>query len=238
MKERPILFNGEMVNAVLEDRKTHTRRIIKDVPMDIIHIDRSIMDWPLSGVWKDEEKKKFFLDIQTDVDDYSTEELKPRLGKAGDQLWVRENFNIYYHSTGDLLPRGKGIPKTQPPESHVVYAADWDDPEPNPWPMYPSIHMPRWASRIDLLIKNVRVERIQSISEKDAKSEGISSVNFYPDEGFPLCTGYMVGSDDGKTVLRTTAKEAFRSLWISINGQESWNANPWVWAYEFDRIKP
>ena len=94
--------------------------------------------------------------------------------------------------------------------------------------------MPRAASRILLEITDVRVERLQDISEDQAKAEGIVGVAFRPDDGWPICTGYMVGPDDGKALLKTTATEAFAGLWNSTGG--NWDANPWVWVVEFKRV--
>jgi hypothetical protein len=94
--------------------------------------------------------------------------------------------------------------------------------------------MPRWASRILLEITGVRVERLRDISDEQAMAEGIVGVACRPDDGFPICTGYMVGPDDGKTVLETTAAKAFAGLWSSTGGD--WDANPWVWAVEFKRV--
>jgi len=77
-----------------------------------------------------------------------------------------------------------------------------------------------------------------TVSEEDARAEGINLVPFYPDEGFPLCNGFMVGKDDGKTALHPTAREAYRSLWDKINGDRAnWASNPWVWVVTFKRIE-
>ncbi len=103
-------------------------------------------------------------------------------------------------------------------------------------PWKPSIHMRRRDSRILLEITDVRVERLQDISERQALAEGIVGVDFRPDDGFPICRGYMVGPDDGSTPLETHASKAFAGLWRSINGPDSWDTNPWVWAVEFKRI--
>ena len=100
----------------------------------------------------------------------------------------------------------------------------------------PSIHMPRWASRITLEVTGVRVERLQDISEADARAEGAQVVPFYPDDGFPLSDGWTHVGDDGKCVLYTSARDSFRALWESINGADSWASNPWVWVVSFKRV--
>ena len=95
--------------------------------------------------------------------------------------------------------------------------------------------MPRWASRITLDITVVRVERLQEISEADAMAEGVHGYPFRPDDGWPLCTGYMVGADDGATTLHPKPQDPYRLLWEQINGRGSWDANPFVWVLEFRR---
>lgn len=119
-------------------------------------------------------------------------------GDPGDQIWVRETFNY------------DGLSKS------FVYKASWPN-GPDGWK--PSIHMPRKASRIDLLIKNIRVERLQDISEKDAREEGFPPPN-------PMDGGCF------------SAREEFKDIWQTINGHNSWFENPWVWVVEFERIRP
>ena len=210
MKERPILFKGPLVRAILEGRKTVTRRALK-MPHAL---------WETSA----------------------TGELVPipancPYGKPGERLWVREGFGeIYDYCEHPEMP---GCPDEN---WHIAwkYRADgefdmkeWDGVFTG-WK--PSIHMPRVACRILLEITAVRVERLQDISEDQAKAEGIVGVAFRPDDGWPICTGYMVGPDDGKALLKTTATEAFAGLWESTGGD--WDANPWVWVVEFKRMTP
>ena len=167
MKERPILFSTEMVRAILDDRKTMTRRVVKPQPPE---------DW---GV-------------------------KCPYGKIGDVLWVRETFCKY---KGDYLYKADFDPLTR-----KEFERD------NKWK--PSIFMPRSASRISLRITNIRVERLNDITEEDAKLEGV----IYPAN--PVIENYGNG-------YRTN----FRLLWESINGKASWGQNPWVWVIEFERLK-
>ena len=97
--------------------------------------------------------------------------------------------------------------------------------------------MPRWASRITLEITSVRVERLQDISEADAMAEGIVECPIPADDEGPRRIGYMVGPDDGKSGLSVTPIQAYRDLWESINGPDSWTTNPWVWVVEFKRLQ-
>lgn len=132
-------------------------------------------------------------------------------GQPGDRLWVRETWN------GDRMD--------------LVYRATHDGPPPGgKW--HPSIFMPRWASRILLEITNVRVERLNDISEEDAINEGIIKDS----------DGFFIASDSPEAhhFLRQphlTAKGAFHTLWESINGPGSWESNPWVWVIEFKRVE-
>lgn len=102
----------------------------------------------------------------------------------------------------------------------------------------PSIHMPRWASRLDLRVTEVRVERLQDISEKDAMAEGIVECDIPATGDHPDMIGYMVGPDDGQTLLDVSPKDTYRKLWESINGKDSWAANPWVWVVGVKRVAP
>lgn len=97
----------------------------------------------------------------------------------------------------------------------------------------PSIYMPRWASRITLEVTEVRVERLQDISEEDAQAEGVERC-----DGFPLSLGYPAGEDDGKCVLYPSAVRAFSVLWDSLNHERApWRSNPWVWVIRFKRVQ-
>ena len=230
MKGRPILFSGPMVRAISEGRKTHTRRIIKPQPDTI----RSGKPFTVGGL--------------------PTSPIICPYGRPGDRLWVRENFWQAgdYHATYPDDDQGAWFGSRR-----VFYSADGTPPnepnnhypnglrngkysaaEPNRiWRSRPSIHMPRWASRITLEITDVRVEQLQDISEEDAKSEGINCYQFYPDDGWPLCNGYTHVPDDGECGLHDTAVSAFGKLWESINSENSWSLNPWVWVVEFKRIE-
>lgn len=215
MKERGMLFSAPMVRALLDGIKTQTRRIMKPQP----RIDGNWTRTKIPGGEVSYGSERQFIASHPSWCPY---------GHPGDRLWVRETFakvdgqtqpwiETDYRATythGDRLGDTLGIKKR------------WT----------PAIHMPRAASRINLEITGVRVERLQDISEADAKAEGINCYPFRPDDGFPICDGYTHLPDDGKCKLHPTAAKAYRELWESINGPGSWDSNPWVWMIEFKRL--
>lgn len=211
-KERPILFNGEMVRAILDGRKTQTRRIAKVTSEGC----QEGFITPLAGFVPRSIKNHI---------SYCP------FGKPGDRLWVRETWQgpLFY----DEIPEDWNSDKYKTPE-YCYYKAsgdscdftDADDNFVERWS--PSIHMPRWASRILLEVTNVRVERLNDISEEDARLEGIT------DGGCLNCGGNEpCGCSDPKP----DARDAFIWLWESINGQGSWIDNTWVWVIEFKVIE-
>lgn len=205
MKERGMIFNGEMVRAILDGRKTQTRR-----PVRFPHIDRDAM-CELSG----NELSGELL-----AGNYRN---SPH-GKPGDRIWVRETFQGPLFDYEQMESYLEDSSKFEKPE-FCQYAADGgprpeyqdaDDNLRHGW--RPSIHMPRWASRITLEITGVRVERLKDLSEGDAKSEGIT----------PPSGGVFPGWE---------YRINFRDLWMSIYGADNWEANPWVWVIQFQRIE-
>lgn len=200
MKERGMIFNAEMVRALLDGRKTQTRRIIKDCTVGRDPISKFI-----------KIGKKFIGCYPEDVPEL-IRECCP-YGVPGDRIWVRETWARYNidQNIHDIAYRA-----TTP--------ADW--PEEGRW--RPSIHMPRWASRIVLEITDVRVERLNAISEEDARAEGII------DGG---CLNCGEPEPCGCANPEPDATDAFAYLWQSIYGQENWNANPWVWVISFERVE-
>ena len=204
-KERPILFSGPMVRALLDGSKTQTRRVVKPQP-DTAHDGEPY--WFIGGyrVWGYRPAPAVPLRAGGNP-------LPCPYGQRGDRLWVRESFAHMY--------RYNAQPEKRAPED-VTYMADNLTPDPYVYGSWkPSIHMPRWASRITLEVTNVRVERLQDISEADALAEG---VKVHPDHhGKPPSSIY-------------SPVQAYRDLWESINGPDSWAANPWVWAIEFRRL--
>lgn len=215
MKESPILFSGPMVRAILEDRKTQTRRIVKPQP----EVRGNLIRLPKQVGFSLIEKTARHVDATTLKE---SAELYCPYGAPGDRLWVRECFAYY--------------PGSLPEEREVLYR-EGHESFPNGWPSYrgpigdcavwrPSIHMPRWASRLLLEIVSIRVERLQEITEADAESE--------QDRSDFLEWAHAVAPSGSKI---ETAKESFQKLWESINGPGSWEQNPWVWVVEFKRIE-
>ena len=214
MKERPILFNAAMVRAILAGQKTQTRRILKTQP---------IHDHVLQGWIADKQANDPAIAVFGEKRDYPTHSISIRCpyGQVGDRLWVRETFVFGYEIDDGCSPIG---------EEKIWYRAtdaldNWYDMgldcEVNvPWK--PSIHMPRGASRILLEITDVRIERLQCISQADAIAEGCSGKY-----------GHLFGSD----VTIEHPIEQYKDLWESINGEGSWGNNPWVWAISFKRIE-
>ncbi|MHB6047317.1 ASCH domain-containing protein [Klebsiella pneumoniae] len=194
MTERGMIFNGEMVRAILDGRKTQTRRPVK-FPVHDKNLGCELAGNELAG--------------ELSAGNY----LNSAFGKPGDRIWVRETWARYNidQNNHDIAYRA-----TTP--------ADW--PEEGRW--RPSIHMPRWASRILLEITDVRVERLNAISEEDARAEGII------DGG---CLNCGEPEPCGCANPEPDATDAFAYLWQSIYGQENWNANPWVWVISFKRVE-
>ncbi|WP_333907533.1 hypothetical protein [Delftia acidovorans] len=208
MRERPILFSGPMVRALLAGKKTQTRRVVKPQP-DSTH--SGFPYWNVGGYrasW-----------CRSAADGGPLVPANPLLcpyGQPGDRLWVRETFGHFERN------------ENFKPGCEVFYRADGNCLELEPW--RPSIHMPRWASRITLEITCVRVERLQDISEADARAEGIECM-----AGDPEC-GYRNYLDQTGQDWSLSPRESFQSLWESINGPASWSANPWVWPLDLRRL--
>ncbi|HIC0774264.1 TPA: hypothetical protein ACW0NO_000695 [Enterobacter ludwigii] len=204
MKEHGMIFNGEMVRAILDGRKTQTRRVMKVQPSDGFHPTHNGYDLDLNAHWYTPgvvDKNGYLQPAKKDVFGVADENegYTCPFGAVGDRIWVRETF----------CP----VPDHEEPAgcSAILYAADGNGPY-GKW--VPSIHMPRWASRLTLEITCVRVERLRDLSEDDAKSEGIT----------PPSGGVLPGWE---------YRINFRDLWMSIYGSENWEANPWVWVIEF-----
>ncbi|EKH8077914.1 hypothetical protein P5Q53_002780 [Salmonella enterica] len=204
MKERGMIFNAEMARAILDGRKTQTRRPIKWKQTRFTEIaerdDGSL--WP----WAEDCERGGDIWFACPY------------GEIGDRIWVRETFRVHSRATdvATLVYRAS-VRNSWTEQTHRVPIAVCDKPStPEKWT--PSIHMPRWASRILLEITDVRVERLRDLSEEDAKSEGIT----------PPAGGVLPGWE---------YRINFRDLWMDIYGTDSWEANPWVWVIEFKRVE-
>ncbi len=206
MRERPILFSGEMVRAILDGRKTQTRRVVKPTKQNATGF--AIVDFDSHSV----AVFNTFEDSMSDEDGVEWPISCPH-GGPSDRIWVRESCLLPPYVTQKMLREGAD---TWP---EAIYYADGDIEwaKEHGWKSTPSIHMPRWASRITLEIQNVRVERLHDITGEDAVAEGA-----------PI---------DLSKCPRDEAVCWFRDLWIDINGEESANSNPWVWVIEFERVE-
>lgn len=211
MKERGMIFNGEMVRAILDGRKTQTRRPIKWKQTRFTEI----------GEREDGSKWPWSEDAEHACDFWHP----CPFGAVGDRIWVRETWARYNIDQN----------------SHdIAYRATTPEDQPEEGRWRPSIHMPRWASRILLEITGVRVERLNAISPEDAESEGLERTNFtgFGDEpGLPSYPEPDVYFDPLKKQWKEYPPEAFAGLWESIYGEGSWKANPWVWVIEFKRVE-
>ena len=211
MKERPILFSGEMVRAILDDRKTMTRRVINQTPAGF-RFDGFITDGT-----KDRGKAVFSPSENFQYDITGNIKVLCPYGQPGDRLWVRETFCDRNNNGEQIKPLYRADGQEYEDGDGWHFEAKWK----------PSIFMPRRYSRITLEITNIHVERLQYISEEDAKREGVES-NF--DEGVVYYGPLNKGHAD--------ARIAFSWLWDSINAKRgySWESNPWVWVVEFKRV--
>ncbi|HFJ4591445.1 TPA: hypothetical protein ACGUMN_004580 [Salmonella enterica] len=227
VNERGMIFNAEMVRAILEGRKTQTRRVLATY-QDAV---KFCPEWDVNG-------KQIFIVLgekdHTGMNPVITAIPCP-FGQQGDRIWVRETWATLGNEDGCCVDWNDNLCKGDEKSAARIYRASceqrpgdyglWSIPDDADWKPHtdnqkfegawrPSIHMPRWASRILLEITDVRVERLNSITESDAEAEGVTDTGF----GDLLVNG-------------------FRYLWKSIYGDGSWQANPWVWVIEFKRVE-
>jgi hypothetical protein len=226
--ERPIIMTGESVRAILDGRKTQTRRVIKPQPPEPFL-------GAVEGVF-DRDIFEFIYSLEPQIKYFPKPEPRRRVaclyGKVGDRLWLREKYAIKPGTT-----------------DCVWYASDFEDcaaaGESMGIKWRPSIFMPRKFSRILLEVVSVRVERVQDISEEDASAEGIewdvwdqaAVTRDYsgPDQWFQMWSSDI----EGYVPLDQLARASYQTLWDSINAKRgySWELNPWVWVIEFCKVK-
>ncbi len=206
MREYPILFSGQMVKALLDGRKTQTRRVMKGQ-----------LKFSDAGVWYQRKPNKANVGIMLPHESFQESIIQDSpYGQIGDRLWVRETWRIEDRGPiGNLLffAADSGSPCGLLTDDRGIKYAKRSTK------YRPSIHMPRWASRINLEITDVRVQKLNEISEGDAKAEGVG----------PWPHGEVL----------TPNRNSFIELWESINGRRegcTWNDNPWVWAISFKRL--
>lgn len=222
MSVKPILFNGEMVRAILNGRKTCTRRIVK--PQQLVGL---LPDKCKNGVPEEflKEKKLMFKPYcdMTDIELINTAYKVPY--KPGDVLYVRETWHKYLKRVGS----GENC-RLQEFFGYRASIANSEDAE-EPWK--PSIHMPKEAARIFLRVTNVRVERLQEMKDEDCEKEGLENFCKKCSTLFSECDTCL--NDGG-------IKEDFKELWDSTIKKSDlatygWDANPWVWVIEFERCE-
>lgn len=226
MKTRPILFKSEMVRAILDGRKTQTRRLLKPQP---VNLPEDAYCNPYNGNFEHftfwTNGNKMILGCGGNIKD--TAHWKCPHGMPGDRLWVKETFTLIHPG---LLQ--KSDPDSESSQWITVYRANGEvDLSDYGVPWKPSIFMPRSASRITLDLVGLQVERLNSISAEDCIAEGID----YKEHkcGCEVCshTSQICPASASSLIM------AYAELWESINGKGSWDANPWVWREEFKPIK-
>jgi hypothetical protein len=275
-KERPILFAGEMVRAILDGRKTKTRRVVKLKCFDKSNTPG--YDWHFRGTRRGGRSSDLWQDLRHE----EVLSLCPH-GSPGHRLWVRETWarvnsecgpGFAYKANGAFVQPEYDGPNygAGPSFNYEKYPGDYcmwysdlvggaGSDEGYKWT--PSIHMPRWASRITLGVTDVRIERLQDITASDARADGCEPdwdlfdeytscqegwlepeefVEECEDEcDWVNCGRGLVHSREHKEWLRDrkelATKLAFANLWRRINGVDSWHANPWVWVIEFRRLQ-
>ena len=223
-RELPILFNGEMVRAIREGRKTQTRRVIKpQLESQLIFCEQlGFSAWEDPGLNLDEGRQRCCP-----------------FGVVGDRLWVRETWG----SLEADHPRCQNGRKPQEGDTIVYRANPADDyqwgagkPSQGSFVWRPSIHMPRWASRLAPVVTDVRVQRVQEISEEDALAEGVMCEFYDGSEPISSCYwDYESKMWSGAFPKGEEARGSFRTLWDSINKKRNfgWEVNPTVWAVTF-----
>lgn len=238
-----MIFNAAMVRALLDGRKTQTRRIMKPQPEPC----------PRGGHWWPSNVFKTMLHVEEEMQNGKggwgglAGDACP-FGDVGDRIWVRETWATLGNEDGCCVDWEGNLCKGDERSAARIYRASceqrpgdyglWSIPDDAYWKPHtkehkfegawrPSIHMPRWASRILLEITDVRVERLNAINEHDAQAEGVAK----------LRGGFWKHYQPGWTQHQLSARDSFVTLWKSIYGDESWNSNPWVWVIKFKRIE-
>ncbi len=231
MKERPILFSTDMVKAILEGRKTQTRRVVKPQPhKSCVGYGASMS--PLHWI------EKLPVDMtalypNSKPTTINGDSIKCPYGQVGDRLWVRETWLESPNITDKLLREGADTwaecyyVAAETPQQ-IEQLKEWG------WKVKPSIFMPRWASRITLEITDIRVQRVQDISQQDAIAEGVIFMGGMADnwDEAPWCASLK----NQEPMKYPSA--AYGRLWDSINAKRGygWDKNPWVWAISFKRV--
>lgn len=241
VRERPILFSGAMVRAILDGRKAQTRRVVQQPKWPGADLSRA---WVDDGAVSNPFAPPGEQYLKVPCEDESVQRLYCPYGQPGDRLWVRERHacvaegflalkaGVVYHAD-----RAVNWLEGEAPEMKGQTVYNYDRPE--VWKWRPSIHMPRSLSRITLEITEVRVERVQDISQRDAVAEGMdwAAPDFLgmapePDD-FDAAHGCYASPEAG------FARDNYARLWDSLNGRRGygWDVNPWVWVLTFRRVE-
>jgi hypothetical protein len=231
MNERGMIFNDEMVRALLDGLKTQTRRIVNwrglSEGLNLNFSGLKVCEYPKGWVIESDSRSSCEWRSQPTPCPY---------GADGDRIWVRETFSCIGNEDGHPVDTDGNLCSRE--DAQRIYRASaikksnnyglWTSPDgfdfEGAWT--PSIHMPRWASRVLLEITAVRIERLNDISEKDAQAEGVTQ----------LQEGFWKHYQPGWTQHQLSARGSFATLWDSIYGEGAWDRNPWVWVVEFKRI--
>lgn len=213
MTERPMLFSGPMVLALLAGSKTQTRRIVKPAP-----------DWerpePMSSTTAEGWQGPLDFAVWADNADPEADVRRSPYGGPGDSLWVKETWRPFLEAVPewDLSVRYQADGAFRTIKDGEFGERDWTMPKAAATGNVSPLFMPRWASRLNLNVTGIRVERLQDISEADIIAEGVTQT--------------IIGTP--RNPHRMTYRASFMDLWESINGPDSWAANPWVWVVTFD----
>ena len=236
MTDRPIIFSGEMVRAILDGRKSQARRIVK-AEVDFVGGSGDDINDPCNWGFEDGEHGTGWWLLKGDQ---FGQQIPCPYGQPGDRLWVRETWGVSpgFDASFDAARRDEPLPGVvvRRPASAwhdlILYRADggiFSDKQ--KW--RPSIHMPRWAARIWLEISGIRGERVQDISEEDAKAEGVEKMKVFPKDFNPFRNklhGHLPPLEE------SCYRHSFACLWNKLHGPDAWDRNDWVWVIEFKRI--
>lgn len=215
MAEKPIIFSGAMVNAILNGEKTQTRRVIKPQPEFELFTEDDFIAYTIAH-----------------GDNYGHYERVANY-RVGDSLWVRERHTFiadHFAIRAGVAYADRYVSWLDDDTSKLNGKTVFNVMSPDAWKWRPSIFMPRWASRITLRVTNVRAERLQAISKEDCCAEGIESLELYDN----YCSIASSIGDLGEPPV----KRAFVDLWNQINEKRGygWDSNPWVWVYTFEKV--
>lgn len=198
-----------MVRSILDGRKSQTRRIVKYPKQYKLN---ELLEWEIKPHKDSPGLYSFWYDTN-----YTLPAFKCPYGIPSDILWVRETFLIEESINAQI---------------HYEYKADYSKTMADDVCWKPSIFMPKEASRLKLKVTNIRVERLQDITEEDAIAEGIEKIEGKV-IGYPFGVSFNYSNGKGNY---STPKEAYMALWEKINGKDSWKSNPWVWVIEFEKL--